>query len=223
MAAAVDATAGLVVGAAALTVSLSFTVGASATSLLAWFESNNNSFPSLALVWDSGGTNQAMTLIGNVSITAGTGNVWLYGLVNPTPGLKTLTATWATTSNTSLLDAISFTGTVNSSVAAAFANFASATPTGTTGTLTVNGAAGNIQIAGAAQPSFVFTGLTATGSTQVFIDSTHVAGIGARAPSASSLVWTASVGTSTQIAMAGCDVVAAAAAAPSQTQAFLAT
>ncbi len=203
----VDATATTLTITGALTTSAtnsSLTVGVGATALLAWFQTGS-SVVSPVLTWDSGGTNQAMTIIGSTLIAGG--RCYLFGLLNPTPGNNTLAASWSGSANC-LLDAISFTGTDNITFANAFRNFTSATPTGTSGTITVPGTVGNIQVVGGTQNSYPFAAMTTTGSTEVFRDATHAAGIGCRAPSAASLTWTASTSTSTQYALVGVDVSA---------------
>jgi len=61
------------------------------------------------VTWDAGGTNQAMTLVSGSPVTLATAVVYLYELVAPAPGLKTLTATWVT-ARSAALGAIAFAG-----------------------------------------------------------------------------------------------------------------
>lgn len=62
------------------------------------------------VVWDNGGTNQSMTLIGSEPTTGAGGIVYFYGLVAPTSGAKTLTVTWSSPSVEINIYAVSFTG-----------------------------------------------------------------------------------------------------------------
>src|SRR6185437_3196554 len=213
MAVAVDAsaTAPTIVGTATTSASLTtLTVGSSATALLAVVNSNNN-LSGLTLTWDNGGTNQAMTFVGSVNITSGW--IWIFGLLNPTPGAKTLRASW-TGSLTCILDALSFTGTATDTIANAFQNFNSAKPAASTShTITLTGASGNISFCTSANNTNTYTSpyLNTTGSTNLYHDATHVAGTAAYAPSASSVVWTDHTSSSLADVLAGVDVAVPAA------------
>lgn len=208
MAVSVDATATApaVVGTATTSVSLTtLTVGGSATALLAVVNANF-SLPSLALTWDSGGANQAMTQVGTANITGGF--VWIFGLLSPTSGNKTLLASWSG-SLTCILYALSFTGTATDTIANAFTNFGSATPAaGTSLPITLTGASGNISFCTTANNTNTYTSpfLDTTGSTNLYVDATHVAGTSSYAPSASSVTWTAHPSSSLAAVLAGVDV-----------------
>ena len=119
--------------------SATLTVGASATALLVWLQFTNNTPTAPVAVWDSGGTNQSMTLITSASATMATGSVYLFGLVKPASGAKTLKCTWTGT-GTGHMCAMSFLGATSASVALAFTNGVGSTPTGTTNTQAVSGA-----------------------------------------------------------------------------------
>jgi hypothetical protein len=209
MAVAVDAqtTASTTLNSTTSGTSALLTVGAGATALLGIL-CMEQATTAQTMHWDSTGTNQAMTLLGSVAGTDGW--VYLFGLVNPTVGNKTLATSWTTTCFIASLDAVSFTGTDTASVAAAFQNFNSSLQTGTATTLVMTGATGNISVCASTQNAHSFT-LAATGSTSLFTNS-GLASAGARAPSAASLTWTATVSASSVQPMAGVDVVAAAAA-----------
>ena len=127
--------------------STNLTVTASATGLLAslCFDGSAN-LGSIAMHWDATSTNVAMTQIGTTTYVAGVGQIALFGLVSPVSGAKTLKATWTGT-GTGYMASMSFAGSVSSSVAAAFTNFNSATPTGSTGTFNITGASGNYAFA----------------------------------------------------------------------------
>lgn len=115
------------------------TVGAAATLLIVGVEIDTSTPGTVFMNWNPAGTNQAMTLIGSiVTQIGGVTNpitIALFGLVNPTSGLHPVSviASGQATGVQSYLYAISFTGSVSSSVAAATEGFASATAaTGTT-------------------------------------------------------------------------------------------
>jgi hypothetical protein len=202
------AAAAAIVGTATTSVSLSnITVGGSATALLAVVNGNNN-LASLTVVWDAGGTNQTMTQIGTASITSGF--VWIFGLLNPIAGAKTLTASW-TGALTAILDAISFTGTATDTIANAFQNFNSAAPASSSSPpITLTGAVGNISFCTSANNSNSYSTpfLNTTGSTNIYHDATHVAGTAAYAPSAASVPWVAHTSSALLAVLAGVDVAA---------------
>lgn len=215
MAATVNATA----TAAAVTTSAttltnsSLTVAAGATSLLAWLMFDEISIiPSSVVVrWDSAGTPQTMTLLVEAEDPANTNTrVQLYGLVAPTLGNRSLTATW-TSAVPAILDAISFSGTATSSVANVFKNTASNTGTSGVPTLSLTSAVGSLSIAGVGAVNTV-TSFAATGSTTVFntTDTNGFGFVGARAPGAATVAWTGAP-TSIEWAAAGVDVTAASA------------
>ena len=113
----------------------------------------NSTVPSgVTAVWDSGGTNQAMTLVTgtNAGSSAATAASSIYALLAPTSGTKNLVISW-TGSNEAHAAAVSFTGVDQTSVAVAFphgtTNFkvgataspCSVTVTSATGNMVVNG------------------------------------------------------------------------------------
>jgi hypothetical protein len=93
----------------------------------------------LAMTWDSGGTNQAMTRI----IASNQGELW--GLVNPTVGNKTLALSW-TTAVRLFVVGMSFSGVDQTGGATSFPHSTSSA----TATLSVTSAAGNIVMGGGA-------------------------------------------------------------------------
>lgn len=204
MAVAVDAkaTAVTTTTSVATGTNTTLTVGASATSLLGILCTQTVGTSAPTMHWDSTGTNQPMTLLGTFTTTIGKG--YFFGLVNPTVGNKTLSASW-TTSSIAAIDCMSFTGSDNTSTANCFKNFNTSTLTGTTVTLVMTGATGNISVCCATENNFSFTSLTATGSSNFFTQST-VAAIAASAPSAASLTWTAVITGSCNCPMGGIDV-----------------
>ena len=189
------------------------TIGAGATCLLVslLFQEVFAVPSSISVRWDSAGTNQLMTLITERQSNDVNGHVQLYGLVNPTSGNKTLHAAW-TTSVPAVLDAISFTGGVTTSVATAFVRAATNAANSGAPTLSLTGAAGNISAcayddAAGGSPT---TGLTATSSSLWFTNSSELrlSTRGATAPSAGTVTWTGAPST-LEWCIAGVDVVAA--------------
>lgn len=164
----------------------------------------------LSVHWDSAGTNQAMTLITSVQSSANT-NVFtlIYGLVNPTVGAKTLHAAW-TNGCPAVLNAIAFSGTVTSSVAAAFTNAATNNGLTTAPTLSVTSASGNMAVASVGADSTALSTLTATGYSNIFVQNqTQFGAIASRAPGASTVAFTGSPAATTEWGAVGCSVVAA--------------
>src|SRR5687767_6359737 len=97
---------------------------------LAW---NNPNHVSVAVTWDQGGTNQAMTLIGTENHGGGTGRCDLYGLVAPTSGSLTLRVAMSSGFSGELfVCGASFAGVNQTGGATSFANYAEATGTSTT-------------------------------------------------------------------------------------------
>jgi formylmethanofuran dehydrogenase subunit C len=195
------------------------TVGSGATCLLAAlvFQEETRIPSAISVHWDSTGTNQLMTLIpsGSGATSNDNGQIRLYGLVNPTAGNKTLSATW-TGSVPAVLDAMSFSGGDTTSVSAAFANaHAQADPntlgTPSTPTNALTGASGNISVCVVDHINATVTGLTTTSSTSWFTDTTepNLKVQGATAPSASSVTWT-STPNDDEWVLVGVDVVAGA-------------
>src|SRR5438552_310228 len=86
-------------------------VGASATVLIAIFAINGSvaNTGTVAVTWDQGGTNQAMTLIGS-GANVGIWSIYMFGLKSPTAGAKTIQVTYTGSSATVWLGAVSFTG-----------------------------------------------------------------------------------------------------------------
>jgi hypothetical protein len=214
---AIDATATAATTTAGAT-SLSnanLTVGAGATSLLAaiiFQEQAATPGTINAPVWDSVGANQPTTRVATIQSTNTNLLIELYGLVNPTSGNKTLSCSWGT-SVPAVLNLLSFSGGVTTSVATAFVRSGTNFAVSGAETLSLTGAAGNISVCVAASVPANITSLTTTGSTSWFtnnvVASAHVSA--STAPSATSITWTGAP-TSTEWNIAGIDVVAAVAA-----------
>jgi hypothetical protein len=193
--------------------SLSYTgitvASGSNTSLWVWFGMSDQP-TSITCTWDNGGTNQTMTSIGSVR-QAGFFDGFMYGLVNPTTGNKTLRIAWTGAQEISAF-AMSFDGTNTTSVATAFTNFNSNTTTSASPSVTITSASGNMVVAGAA----VSNPLSAATQTSLYIDNNNLVNVYAaqRAAGASSVAcgWTQT--PSGPVAICGCNVVASAAATP---------
>ncbi len=99
----------------------------------------------LTVTWDNGGTNQPMTLLGSTSDASNGGTVYLYGLVAPTSGAKTLHAAWTGTSDV-VLAGISFINVSQIGGAASFANFTSTIGTSNPAAVTQTALAGNLAV-----------------------------------------------------------------------------
>jgi hypothetical protein len=103
------------------------TVGASANGLVAVVVLANNSSVAITggtAVWDSGGSNQSMSLIAEETRNVGALELdtLVFGLRAPVSGNKTLKIHWGTGTNECFMSAMSFTGVNQVSDAAAFPN-----------------------------------------------------------------------------------------------------
>lgn len=215
MALAIDATATAATttaGATSLT-NANLTVGAGATCLLAVIVFQEQlATPGTINVcrWDSAGTNQATTLVASIQSDNTNLLTQFYALVNPTTGNKTLSASW-TTSVPAVLNVMSFSGGVTTSVATAFVRSGTNHALSGSPTLSLTGATGNISVCCEASVPANITSLTTTGSSSWFannaVASAHVSA--STAPSATSITWTGAP-TSTEWNIAGIDVVAGA-------------
>lgn len=204
MAVAVDATATAVTqttNTSTVTVT-NMTVGSGATALLAWFQSNE--LPtSITANWDNAGTPQAMTLLATQTVS--TVRCQLYGLLAPHVGNLNLVISWTGTCST-LIDAISFTGTATDLLANAFTNAITDTQTGDPATLTVTSDTSSIAVVGVCGVTQSVLSVTATGSTQVFTNNSVITGGGARAPGAATVAFTADLTASATWGMVGVSV-----------------
>lgn len=184
---------------------LTISSGLSNSALIFWAFTDTTA-TGLTLHWDSAGTNQLMTNLGSQS-SGTSGIAYLFGLRNPTAGNKTLTATWGTAGECALFGA-SFSGVNQTSDAAAFAHFNSATGTSTTPAVTITSATGDIALCGVVDPQ------TWSSSTQtnVFNDPSGnlFSCAGDRAAGAASVVFSETWNISAQWAAIGIDIVAAA-------------
>lgn len=105
--------------------------------LLATFYFSNKTRTISSVVWDAAGANQAMTLIQSQATTGTNGISYLYGLVNPVSGNKTLTITWTGGTSDVAVACASYTGADQTGGTTTFNNSSTNTGTGTTATITI--------------------------------------------------------------------------------------
>lgn len=209
MAVAVDATGSARVAGSVATISYTgITVGAALSNgaLVAGIETSS-AVTAMSAVWDNGGTNQSMVLVGSQVINnASSGTIYLFALRNPTAGNKTLKFAW-TTSAIATCFAISFTGVEQSSDANAFKNFASTASQSTTQSTTVTSATGDMVVAMTAAST-----VNSINNTQIYKDTTSSGNDSAasRAAGAATVTISASVSIGFDGAICGFDVAAAA-------------
>lgn len=166
--------------------------------------SGANTATGATAVWDSGATNQSMTLVKTLNY-AGTnhGTLWYFCLRNPTAGLKTLAVSWTGSAGHSAC-AISFTGVDQSSDANAFPHSNSATAANGTLSMAVTSATGNIPVVLGATGT-----ISAPNQTQIFLDATAPDDAGGqRAAGAASVTFTWTNGSATTWGMVGSDIAA---------------
>ena len=110
---------------------ITVTSGATLLVLCLNMEQNWSSLTGVTVTWDSGGTNQVMTSVGtppHFFNTANGNSNGIWALVNPTIGAKSFNVAWTSGGSFSMeAVAITFSGTVTSSVAAACYGYGSQT------------------------------------------------------------------------------------------------
>jgi hypothetical protein len=121
--------------------------------------------------WDDTGTPQALTQIITATESDNLGFAYLFGLVNPTLGAKTLAITW-TNSVDFCYDAVSFTGVDQTGGATTFKNAISVITSLTNASLSITSPSGDMGIAAFATSAGSF-GSGGTG-TDVFFDNTNI-------------------------------------------------
>lgn len=172
----------------------------------------------ITATWDSGGTNQAMTLIAGTNAGAGGAaneSTSAYGLIAPTAGNKSLVISW-TGNQEAHATAISFTGVDQTSVAVAFPHGTTNIKTVSTAqpnTVTITSATGNMVVAGHEQDVGAYGAIS---NTTLAKDDTTGPGIGVAfnyASGASSVTMTAAFTGSAVWGSFGFDVLAAGGAA----------
>jgi hypothetical protein len=193
------------------------TVGSGSNrALLVVIGTNNNGETGMTVHWDSGGTNQAMTLIGSVADAATSSKLYLWGLVNPTSGNKTLSASW-TTACQAIIGAACFTGVDQTGGSTSFAhvNASQGTPA-STASQTVTSAVGDYTV-GAFSDGGV-SSWSAGNHTQWYTDAGNMSDnyLAMTATGAATVTYSATGNAATAYAFVGCDIVAAAGGAAAQ-------
>ena len=149
------------------------TVGSGQNRLLLAQLAVSNSASAISLTWDPAGANQSLTLThsgGNSS----SHKIYLYSLLNPTPGNKTLRASWTTASGVQL-NATSFTGVNQTGGATTFPNNASTTGGGTSpSTVNITTAVGNATVSASVASS---GGQSSLNKTQLYLDNQNNNGV----------------------------------------------
>lgn len=130
--------------------------GVNMALLLVLYFSTTSNPTGISCHWDSAGANQNMLAFGPQS---GVGvRCRMYGLVNPTPGNKTLAVTWTNADNVGM-NAISFSGVLQTSNSAAFLNYTSNTSpsSATTSSVTITASTPSDMILGHTNGNFAIT------------------------------------------------------------------
>lgn len=106
-------------------------------------QSTTTNLTGMTVTWDSGGTNQSMT---QVCQSAGVNDgVWIFGLLNPTSGNKTLALSWTNTGQP-FVDSISLKGVNQTNIATAFQHSVSNSGAATSATVTVTSQANDLVV-----------------------------------------------------------------------------
>ena len=162
----------------------------------------------ITAVWDAGGTNQSMTEIGHQASSATPyGLVYLFGLVAPTAGNKTLTMSWTTNSEFGM-NAISFGNVDQTGGGTSFANVVTADLTGTIPTVIVTSNS-NDAVVGVFSLGNNVNNIGAPDNTQLMFDNAGAVGYAANwATGAASVILSCTAGANAPYAAIGCDIVA---------------
>src|SRR6266853_82743 len=189
--------------------STSINVGAAATCLFISVIADDSTISVTAPTWNG----VSSTLIGTVNTTDTACLVRLYGLVNPASGSNSLSVSWTGGAPSNVtLHAASFTCSVTSSVASCFTGFTSQAndTAGTSQSITVTSATGDISVAASNANNAGLNSLTATSSTALYNSGSFGA---SRAPGAATVAWTGALSASVTNCISGCDIVASTAVA----------
>lgn len=146
--------------------SLALTVGSGANRALEVIVGFENTVTAVTASWDQDGTPQAMTLITN-KISGSLESVFSFGLIAPTSGQKKLRITWIGVGGEIALNAVSWTGVDQTSVAVAFPHAAADAQQSATSSLTITSATGNA-VMSASIGGAAFT-LNSVNQTQVML------------------------------------------------------
>lgn len=213
MAVAVSATSAVIYNASAATQNFTFVIGPNSGNTLALFFIAQDATQTITSVtWDQGGTNQSCTLIASEpDPTAALGKIYIYGVVNPTPGASKILRVVNGTATGVSACMQSYTGSVSSSIAAACTNalVANGTTTGSpqsVGTAAQSGASGDMYISAYVAPATIGS----VSDTQIYLISPAGDDAAANrfASTGASHTLTASMSSVTTWAAVSCDIVA---------------
>lgn len=121
--------------AAGTNMALVFTIG---------FEQN---ISGVSAVWDQAGANQSMTLLNSQKENTWTRFIYLFGLLNPATGNKTLSVNWTTSSN-GRANCVAFNNVLQTSIGAAFTNAANNNGNSANPTVAITTASGDATVGG---------------------------------------------------------------------------
>jgi hypothetical protein len=164
---------------------------------------------SVTVNWDATGTPQLMTLIKSQAGVNGQVSA-LYGLLNPTPGNKTLRLAW-TGSSEACLNAVAWTGVDQSSFATAFPRSVSATGNNANATVGVTSGVGNAVMSAVVAGSLQAISAVSATQTMLFHGLGTIEGGGSRAAGAALVTVTGTYAGTDQWAIVGTDIQAASA------------
>lgn len=163
---------------------------------------------SVAVVWDSGGTNQSLTRVGLTSGPSGNEDTEWWAVVNPVSGNKTLKVTWNAVTAEMYIGAQSYTGVDQTGGATSFAHFNGTSGISAAPSIAITSATGNIVVAAIAQDGNLNT---VSGTLFWAIDNTGPnIGVGMfRSAGVASVTMSGSIGGTANWSISGVDIVAA--------------
>ncbi len=205
MAVTVDATGTVATqgsSAGAITIkSTTLTTHTSATVLVALLGLGGGSSTITSVTWDTSA--QTMTQLATINSTVGTASMSIYGLLNPNIGNLVLNATWTGAKSSDLIG-ISFFGSATDTIANCFPNTTTKSSNGANASITVTSKTSDIAVSGFCQSAVNFVSIT---NTQIWLDNSHNASVGARSSGAATVTFTCSDGgASTPYAAAAVDI-----------------
>lgn len=174
----------------------------------------NKAVTSVTVTWDNGASNQALTQIVTASSAGVSGVAQLWGLVNPISGAKSLRAAWTGSADV-CINGVSWTGVDQAGGATSFPHSTSATGNSTAPSVVVTSAVGNAAMATLAHNQVITSTST---QTQTFLDNAPagISAAGSRGTGAATVTHTW-LTVSAQWVVAGCDILADAGGATTQT------
>jgi len=105
---------------------------------------------SVTATWDSGGTNQSMTLVKSQNNSTNGRVTYLFGLLAPTTGNLTLAVSWTTSTNAGC-SAVAFNGVIQIDTATAFTNAVGGSGNGVAPSLAVTTSNGDATVSSVVQ------------------------------------------------------------------------